>query len=196
MNEIREIIFVLMLFGFFTSNRSAWTTWIFIFVGQTPVVIRTAASLHTRRHARTHLGVGAATHITQASLLNCGGSSIVLAIGSVLLWYSKRFCFLTAQQCLINPGMGDVDAGHWPRHKRGEFGKRLRVIMNSILTQQFNLLACQYWPSANPSESLISPVSLFFFSFPPSFPPPLPSHSLTLLLPLSFILMLTESVRE
>lgn len=56
-------------------------------------------------------------------------------------------------------------------HKRGEFGKRLQMIMNSILTQQFNLRACQDWPSANPAESLISPVSLFF-------PPPSHIHSL------------------
>lgn len=34
--------------------------------------------------------------------------------------------------------------------------------MNSILTRQFNLRSCQDWPFANPDESLISPVSLFF----------------------------------
>lgn len=181
---------------FFLKQVSMNSEFFFFFVDQAPVVFFIAVCLHTRRRERTHLGIGPAKRITQASLLNCGGSVIVLAIGSVLLLYSKRFCFLTAQQCLINPWLWDIDAGHWPRYKRGEFGKRLRVIMNSILSQQFNLQACQDWPSANPNESLISPVSLFFFSFPPSLPPPLPLHSLTLLLPLSFILMLTESVLE
>lgn len=51
--------------------------------------------------------------------------------------------------------------------------------MNSILTRQFNLRACQDWPFANPGESLISPVSLFFFppsTFTPfSLSPPAPS---------------------
>lgn len=48
---------------------------------------------YIHRHARTHLGGEPATRITQASLLNCDGSGIVLAIGSVLLLYSKGFAF-------------------------------------------------------------------------------------------------------
>lgn len=191
MQEFMKMIFALILLLFFPQTGQHEQSQFFC------VSVCTRQWLYfSWQYVCTPFGVGPATRITQASLLNCGGSGIVLAIGSVLLLYSKRFRFLTAQQCLINPGLGDIDAGHWPQNKRGEFGKRLRVIMNSILTQQFNLLACQNWPSANPGESLISPVSLFFFSFSPSLPPPLPLHSLTLLLPHSFILMLTESVLE
>lgn len=50
------------------------------------------------------------------------------------------------------------------------------MIMNSILTQQFNLRACQDWPSANPGESLIPPVPLFFL-LPPTFTPFTLTHS-------------------
>lgn len=49
---------------------------------------------------------GSGTRMTQASFLNCGGRAIVPAIGSALPLYSERFRFLTAQQCLINPGAG------------------------------------------------------------------------------------------
>lgn len=45
--------------------------------------------LHTRRYTHSHHSVSPATLITQARLRNCVGSSIVLAIGSLLLLYRK-----------------------------------------------------------------------------------------------------------
>lgn len=45
--------------------------------------------LHTRGHTRTHHSVSPTTLITQGRLCNCVGSSIVLAIGSLLLLYRK-----------------------------------------------------------------------------------------------------------
>lgn len=100
-----EIIFTLILL-FFSSNRSVGTKSGDFFcacvcVYQAPVLV------FAHKKTCTY-----ATRITQASLLNCDGSGIVLAIGSVLLLYRNRFHFLTTQQCLINPGLGDVDAGH------------------------------------------------------------------------------------
>lgn len=53
------------------------------------IIFFIALYLHTRRYTRTHLSFRPKTHITQASLYNCVGSSIVLAIGSLLLLYRK-----------------------------------------------------------------------------------------------------------
>lgn len=105
MQEFVEIIFTLILLFFFlkqvSRNKVRGFFCACVCVYQAPVLV------FAHKKTCTY-----ATRIIQASLLNCGGSGIVLAIGSVPLLYRKRFHFLTAQQCLINPGLGDVDAGH------------------------------------------------------------------------------------
>lgn len=146
-------------------------------------------------HTRTRHIVSLAALITQAGRCNCAGSCIVLAIGSLLLLYRKGLLSRYSTMSNKSWGGGDIDAGDWLWHKRGEFGKRLQRIMNSILTLQFNLQACQDWPFANPSKSLFSLFFLLFLNSPSSFTPfslSPPAHSLVF--PSFFILLLTGSV--
>lgn len=56
--------------------------------------------------------VAPAALITQGRLCNCVGGSIVLAIGSLLTVIQKRSPLSSvARQCLINPGVWNMDAG-------------------------------------------------------------------------------------
>ena len=106
--------------------------------------------------------------IIQAAVSNKGDSSgIVLAL-RIRAAFVQRVPLSAARQCLINPRARSIDAGCRLGHKGGEFGKRLRRVMNSILTRQFNLRACHRWPFPNPGEGLISlppsaPFCFFFF---------------------------------
>lgn len=83
--------------------------------------------------------------ITHGRLCNCVGGSIVLAIGSLLTIIQKRSPALR-RSTMSNKsrGVGHGCGALTATQKRGNLGKRLRRIMNSILTRQFNLRACQH----------------------------------------------------
>lgn len=82
--------------------------------------------------------------ITHGRLCNCVGGSIVLAIGSLLTIIQKRSptprrSTMSNKSRGVGRGCGALTA----TQKRGNLGKRLQRIMNSILTRQFNLRGCQ-----------------------------------------------------